>query len=310
MRTARATALACCTLLCGCGACEPDKTAGGVPDSAATAASSDASEGARTTAIAPSGRPHWNQPPAGVNLPCRAIAIEGDVKVDGAPLAPQAPVPPDGWVAIGVHGKLVAKDPRTSRETSFDGPGRVRACVGADEESWIASGTFASSPGVGEAPGTEQWVVTPFGVVRYAVAAMRLAVDASEARCEVTSGTAWAWTPSATKDERGAGADLGNQGWQRIERSTLRLHKGPSAQNVLDRCASLAAAAHDLAARVLSGEGRPSQVVSQVSERRLARAACALARLRADTDSNADMARAAASADLSWRTLALSPVAR
>ena len=42
---------------------------------------------------------------------------------------------------------VVAKDPRTTRETSFRGPARVRPCDDASEESWVASGQFESAVG-------------------------------------------------------------------------------------------------------------------------------------------------------------------
>jgi hypothetical protein len=96
---------------------------------------------------------------------CRAIAVDGDAHLEtqgahpdaAAPMAVQDRIPGDVWIALGAKGRLVVRDPRTARETTAAGPGRVRMCVDAQEESWLAGDgvSFESTAGAGEAPGSE-----------------------------------------------------------------------------------------------------------------------------------------------------------
>ncbi len=276
--------------LARCGACEPD----GTPEHGASATASaprlpDTSPGLVASASAPprAPRPH-------PHMPCRIIEGTGDARMEtgldaSAPLLVQGLVL-GNWVDMPAGSRFVAKDPRTTRETAFRGPGRVKACVGADEESWLASGGFDSSVGSGEAPGNEEWVVTPVGVVRYDAAKLSVDVHARDARVVVSSGSAFLWLPT---DATARGLEAGtpsksDDGWMRADVDTFTLSSsgGPQplsldgARAAVAACSSLGKSAHGLSALLLAGGADAGTVMSQVSTRRLARAACAVAGLR------------------------------
>ena len=132
------------------------------------------------------------------------------------PLLLQGLAPTDAWLELAKGSRVVAKDPRTARETTFRGPARVRACVGYSEESWVASGHFESAVGAGETPGAEEWVATPFGVVRYTAARLSVDVGAHDADVVVESGQAFAW---GTPGDAGAA----DEGWTRLSVGKFKL---------------------------------------------------------------------------------------
>lgn len=144
-------------------------------DATPTASEADAAASA-TAADDPSARmARWDEARKGaLAIPCRAIAVDGSVRSDddvdaGASpnaLALRGEIPSEGWLSLGADSRLVAKDPRTTRETVFVGPARVRPCVAHREEAWVASGRFESAVGAGETPGAEEWLVTPLAVAR------------------------------------------------------------------------------------------------------------------------------------------------
>lgn len=267
--------------------------------------------------------PPRTTPPRGPSRPvCRAIAVEGDARLDldadaSTTIAVQERILGNSWIALSPAARLVVREPKTARETTVRGPGRARMCVdsqnggagGAGDESWLAAGDFESSPGSGEYPGAEQWVVTAQGVVRYAAAKVTVHARPGSASLAVAEGAAFVWaaddagiaaTPATTESE----------GWQRVAsggRATLTA-KAPSkalseaARNAPDaaraaaaQCLQLATRARKLAVALLTpslhaaddplpseaGAGGPAG--EQVRTRRLARAACAVAHLRAES---------------------------
>jgi len=327
--------------LAGCGACEPSSTSPSDGGDGATAAFTAPTIPVATGVFAPDASAHrrWDdvKPPA-TRLPCRAMDVRGGVLREGvaasaddagagdggsAAILSLAELPRAGWLRLETGARLVAKDPRTTRETNFEGPGRVRPCVAAEEETWVASGAVASSPGQGEAPGAEEWVVTPLAVVRYATGAVRVEAGAHDVTVTVATGTSWAWLPAGVTfaakplgdagPAPGASADGGGgvvEGWQRIEGvvAHLRARTRPTAASAVKACAALAQTAHDDAAAVMAGDAAPSLVTSQVVERRVARAACAFAQMLLEMGpgpTDPDLARTASSADSAWRALPL-----
>lgn len=224
-------------------------------------------------------------------LRCRAIAADGDVTVESAGdagatrLANMAEIPGGAWLRLADGARLVAKDPRTTRETTFLGAGRSRPCVDRGEESWIAAGSFESAIGSGESPGAEEWVVTPQAVVRYASARLRVDVTLQGTRVRIANGAAFLWPP------RGGAA---SEGWQRLTAADTTIGAKPSRGegDAVDRCDSLAERSRALAKALLSpGDSGPEEgrlVAEQVTARRLARAACALASLRVESLTGAE----------------------
>lgn len=299
----------------GCGACEPDRTlpkSQDIPSPSAPAVASSASP-------PPGVRPH---PP---DLPCRAMAVDGDVRVDTGTqelLALRAEIPPERWLLLGPNARIVAKDPRSTRETTFRGPGRVRACVGAVEESWLASGTFESAVGAGESPGAEEWVVTPLAVVRFGAAELSVEVSGKRQRVRVGAGTSFIWVASdvsAPIGEGGAGPSPTDEalekGWVRLSAGSTGLTQSASsapldaARSAAGACAVFGSSARSLASTLFGGDASSAIVVQQVTTRRLARAACMVATLRLDlvppSEAKESVVAALNAANEDWRTLPL-----
>ncbi len=237
---------------------------------------------------------------------CRAISLQGDVhevyEADGGigpSLAVHSEIPESDWIALGAGTRLAVKDPRTSRETVFGGPGRARACVGGREESWLASGVFESEPGAAESPGAEEWVVTALGVLRFSAAKLRVEVAAARVTAQVGGGVVFAWiAPDVHTEGRGEGAGAhGGGAWDRVTDGAFRLSLGAgaagqtpagAARAAVDRCETIAHRAEELTRALLTpraaNDGGASAfedvIVRQVSTRELARAACAVAEVR------------------------------
>jgi hypothetical protein len=311
-----------------CGMCEPDEKPRTVPS-----ASASATVAPPMPSVAPSGalgNPGGRaiMPP---KLACRAIAVDGDVHIEsptGAdaglmPVLLQGLVPTEGWLGLAAGSRLVAKDPRTSRESTFRGPARVRACVEYREESWVALGAFDSASGAGETPGAEEWIVTPLGVVRYSAASLSVDVRKSDVKASVTSGAAFLW---AADDVAARGPDGGapartDDGWLRADGGTVGLASANAttldgARGALARCSALGKAAHDLSATLLAGGADAGTVTAQVSTRRQAKAACAVAGLRLAAlsprpgpDALSPLEKALADGNAGWNTLPTPPPA-
>ncbi|HTQ44604.1 MAG TPA: hypothetical protein VMI75_17710 [Polyangiaceae bacterium] len=306
----------------GCGACEPSSVQGNDGAAASgTGAAVSAKPPPSASAIA-----H----PAPPRLACRAIAVEGDVhlEVPGdagmVPLLIEGLVPTEGWLDLAKGTKFVAKDPRTTRETTFrGGPGRARACVGYAEESWIAAGGFDSTMGSGESPGQEEWIVTPLAVVRYAAAKVSVDVRPKDARIAVTTGVASAWVgdDARIRDfDGGATAkasparDETTDGWIRLENASIFLSAAAgspdtpdAARAALDKCSSLAKIAKDLTSTLMAGGADAAVITQQVTSRRLARAACDVAGLRIaalpPSEGALSLGKSLAEANTAWTTI-------
>jgi hypothetical protein len=306
MRPLRLLAVLGLTLpVTACGTCEPQKTAPVEAGAPSTTNAPSTSSSVHITPILPHRAP---QP----KLACRIVALDGEAHIETpgvdagtTPLLLQGLAPTDAWMALGKGSRVIARDPRTTRETTFRGPGRARACVDFSEESWLTAGAFESSVGAGESPGAEEWVITPIAVVRYAAAKLTLTVGkAVDATLE--SGSAFVWQP-------GAGDAALEDGWLRLPDGKTHLaaaHEDPPSASV-DRCTTLAGAARALAAQVMAPGGavEAGLITQQVTARRMARAACALATMRVSALPPAEAApllRGVAEANSAWSGVPLS----
>jgi hypothetical protein len=244
-------------------------------------------------------------------------------------LQAQGEVPRDAWLWLATGARLVAKDPRTTRETTFLGPAHARACVDGREESWIAYGSLESVAGAGEAPGAEEWLVTPLAVVRYGAARLRVDVGGSNTSVAMASGVAFLSIAGDARAKRQRGdaaasaAEDGSwpeadPGWQRVDEGVVTVVPAvarppvDAARSVVDACYSVAGRARDLAGALLSGaDASPDSTVlaasEQVSTRRRARAACAMAGLRvrllAASNARSSLLGKINEAEEAWRAL-------
>lgn len=278
---------------------------------------------------------------------CRAVGSKGEVLVEAdsdagpaGPLLTDAEIPSDAWLSLSPGARVVAKDPRTTRETIFTGPARVRACMNHREDSWVASGVFESTPGAGETPGAEEWVVTPFGVVRYASAKVRVIVRPDGATVMLAGGVAFVRpqddarasatprpaTPRPEAPDAGTAA-ASREPWLRVSEGAVELRPvravtaTEAARSAVDECTVLSGRAEALAQRVLSreiGDGGSGTlgdaIVEQVTIHRLARAACGVAALRTQTlppsGERAAWEAGIRRAEMRWSTYSSPPLSR
>ena len=276
---------------------------------------------------------------------CRAVSLQGDARVvndadggSGPALAVLGEIPESDWIALGPDARLAAKDPRTTRETLFLGPGRARVCVGHREESWLASGAFQSETGAGESPGAEEWVVTPLAVLRFSAATLRVEVRGTHAFAEVGGGVVFAWiapdvhiqrldagAEARTGSDSAASAGGGRAGgaWERVTDASLRLSlaagtQAPAAARAaVDRCETIAHRAEDLTRSLLAPHGAngvgagADAIADEVATRELARAACAVAAVRTGAlgkdSASDDLEGRLRSADKAWTALPIAP---
>ena len=328
-----------CALLPPLGGCKPEHAAA-LPDAAPSPVPPAVSQAAipRAAALPDAGANAAGPSPTrdeqvSATTACRAIAVDGEVRSSLAgeaalarSLSVQGEIPNDAWLRLAPRSRVVAKDPRTTRETTFLGPARVQACVGHREESWIALGTFESAPGAGEAPGAEEWVTTPHGVLRYVAAHLRVSVVPRETTLSLGGGVAFFWAADGVRtvrlDKPDAGAQPGiapdDEPWQRVSEGTLRVVMGTTAtaaeaaRSSVDACTLRAQRSEELARALLSGEradgsdlGR--KIADQITARRVARASCSVAGLRVGVltapDTRTALSRMLEHANARWSNL-------
>ena len=244
---------------------------------------SDAAPSA-STAVAPvvdaGPRPVATSIPRPPRPPCRAIQVVGSGRATDAgsamPLRTGDAV--DRWVTLDPSAKATVKEPSSARELLFTGAAGATflACFHEDE-AWLSSGEVVGSRGLGERPGADQWLVTPFAVVRYGAANVDVTVDGTSTRAVLRSGSASAIASDGDT-------------WHALDASSPFVAKGTldEASNVAtaNRCVQTETAAKALEAALLApGETQDSgfgELARQATEARtLARAACAISGLRA-----------------------------
>jgi hypothetical protein len=224
-------------------------------------------------------------------MPCRLLSVTGDVRGDESsiPFAAAAALTSTPWLHLSNDAKLTVKGPTTGRETGFQGPGMIRPCASGEEEAWVQEGKFASSPGTGERPGGEQWVVTPLAVIRYTTQLVTLTVTAKS--LQITS--------------KGAAKVIAADGttWFAVEGSKS-LTTTPNMLDAIASCTARADETRDLAAKIAApGAALGDLAPRHIEARQLARAFCAIARLRATIVQKDDWLQTIDTADARWRTL-------
>ena len=269
------------------------------PDSAAPSASTETAYPSGT----PLDRPLTRSQPVRPKFPCRAIEATNKPMLLPSPVASAAAaagdagstllardmqIPEGDWIDLLAGAKVTAKSPRTLRETSFEGPARVRPCVDHDEEAWIALGTFSAvSPG-NESPGAEELVVTPLGVVRYVSATLTAHVDKRAVSVKVTGGSTFVLVPpfASLKTGSDAGApDAGGGTWLREDpgfsgtlAASLADDKMPAAAVLV--CKNAAAATKAIATELMAPDASIGALGGAHTEsRRLSHGLCSVARL-------------------------------
>jgi hypothetical protein len=256
--------------------------------------------------------------------------------VGGAPVGEK--LAPGDWVDLQSSGTVVVKQQIRGRELRFTGAGRARPCSWGEPEVWITRGMVEATGAAGEAPGSEEWVVTPYGVVHYASAEFELVVDPEGMNLRMKRGTAYVdltveapvravgvWPEAtATKMMADAAALRLPEGAYRVDapkafgfRFNLDASTPlPSVQTAVDACKAHASAAHTLAESLHGHSGEPQfgeLAARHVDARRSARMFCAVASLRVNGGARAGegprdaapvedaLTRELEAADRSWR---------
>ena len=210
--------------------------------------------------------------------PCRELAASGKItashEADGGTASIARNDVVDAWIDLDAAARVTVKEPRTGRELLFIGAATVVPCV-QESEAWLMRGEFQSARGSGEKPGAEQWIVTPFAVVRYGAAVVDVVVDAESTRAALKAGGA-----SVIAD--------GGDSWHALDPAVPLVAKGmgpDDGTDASDRCAVKSADAKTLEDQLLApGETRDpgfGDLARRTTEARvLARAVCAMKALR------------------------------
>ena len=271
-------------LACGCRG-EPTSEA---RDAAKAASSAPVVPVVALDAAAPK-RVHWTPVLRHPHPRCRSIATYGRVEQEpigptdagAAPIAIAGEIPRATWVVLGPDAKLTTKDPRSGRELSFEGRGRIRPCEG-ENETWLVAGTLSSVPGAGEAPGQEQWIATPLGVVRYAGAIVKV-TSRDGVDIQVASGSASIWASDGAS--AAVAPNAAEDGWRRLPAGAKATLAGAvPLDRAVATCISAAKSARDLAEQIAVPDAALVVLAPRhVNARQIARAACTVARLRAES---------------------------
>jgi hypothetical protein len=202
---------------------------------------------------------------------------------DGGPILLVVDALARGWVTLAAADRVTVTLPRTGREIGFFGPGLIDPCVGTDE-AWVVRGEFHGSRGSGESPGAEEWVVTPFGVVRYGAAILEVVVDDASVHASLKGGTATILAEGASTWEL-----LETDASTQVVKGAPLGKAGTAASD--ERCAKASAAAKSLEDALVLPDAAASPGFGDLAMRAndahvLMRAACAIAKLRDDPASN------------------------
>jgi hypothetical protein len=242
---------------------------------------------------------------APIVLPCRAIAVLGKVTdVDGGASLSLGGQLPDSLFSLDDGAKMTVKSPSSGREVTFEGAATVRTCVAGDPEHWLLRGGFTALPGAGEKPGAEEWLITPFGIVRWASALVKVHIEKDRATVRVTSGQASVYGPKVTSAPDAGTVTPVVGGWTVASANVpLDLVSPGPPKALVDTCASLAKTARDLGAQVMAPDASLGDLAPKhIEARQKARAACALA--RAASASDKALSVRAEAADAEWRIVA------
>ena len=235
--------------------------------SAATPPPGLASSGSTTSPAASRSDPATSLPNG-----CRVLGVKG--------VKPGAPPPPSvgtrlsalGWFELEDGVVLAVKHGDTLRELELIGPGRFFACPAGDETVLVASGSLTTTAGAGARAGAVVTLATPFGVVEYPDAELRLEVAASKLSLAVKQGQA----TLVRIAKPGAAAPTPET--VRAPAGHTELRGGVNTAELVERCAGLREAADSPAAAPSDAAERARWAVARMRARRDARLACEVAR--------------------------------
>lgn len=234
-------------------------------------APSAASAGPRASAAARA--PSAPKPPPVVHG-CRVLGLRGKPAPAGTPGVGTL-LRDRIWLELADGVELQLKHSETTRELGLLGPGRFLACADGSESVLVARGVVTTTPGPGSRAGAEVELGTPFGVVHYADAALRLDVREAGLTLEVQQGSA-----ALSADEDAERSDAGEPQAVRGPKGKLTLSSKVSAAKLVARCAEARAKISTKTAAPAPGAGpeRGAWAVGLLNARKAARLVCSRAR--------------------------------
>jgi hypothetical protein len=273
--------------------------------------------------------PHVVPPLAASNLvaatrrACRAKSLKGGatlrVSPDDAPrpLAQGELFPEGARVELEPQAELSIQATISTREIAVHGPAALVACPDGDEALRLYFGKVSSYPAMGVRPGSDVWIATPLGVVRFSDAQIDVDVSlvpSERLEMKVSSGKASFMpalgVPVPGFQDSGVLEELAipAQGAISVDRSSSK-----ALRELVAECRSEADAASEAGARVLEN-GDPAQLgqraFAHVRARQRARAACEVARAAGGAKPGVLDSRQIAQlaeADAKWKTVPARP---
>lgn len=140
-------------------------------------------------ASAPTAAPQRPSAPPTVHG-CRVLGVKGRTPPPAGTPAVGTLLHGPEWLEVAPGVELDLKHTETTRELRLVGPGRFLACSAGAEAVVVARGSIATTSGPGSRAGAEVELATPFGVVHYADAVLRLDVKETSLELAVTQGSA------------------------------------------------------------------------------------------------------------------------
>jgi hypothetical protein len=135
-----------------------------------------------------SAAPSAQAPAPPPKLPCRVVTGSGTLEAPNEVIGPRRGLDGTRFVALAEGERLTLRHERTQRELALLGPGRFLPCQRGDELLLVVRGGVKSNSGVGVHAGGEVVIATPFGLVRYADAAVEVKVKESVVSIGVDAG--------------------------------------------------------------------------------------------------------------------------
>jgi hypothetical protein len=197
------------------------------------------------------------------------MSVKGAARWDtGAPVEKRTWVAAARWLELDPGAGLHLKHAESGREWTLEGPAKVLACPGGNEEIVLAGGTLRSEAGSGVRPGAEVLVGTPFGTLRYADARVELRVSSAELSVMLHSGEVWLSSAGTTPGDARVvvSKPLKRGRAERLDASAARKACGVAAQD-----------AEQLALALLMASSEPlgARAATQVRARQRAASVCA-----------------------------------
>jgi hypothetical protein len=146
---------------------------------------------------------------------CRVVRLVGDatIRVPELPARPLVQgdlLAPRARIELASGAEVTVQSTVSTREIALEGPAVAEACPLGEEEVRLSRGKVKGFPGMGVRPGTDVWIATPLGVVRFNDAKLTIEVSGAAAnKLEVSLLAGQArFVPALSSEDGGAPNDV------------------------------------------------------------------------------------------------------